>query len=55
MEDVKLGTKKALVVGIDDYTVAPLNGGDRDALDVAALLSKSDEQSMVLKLSYLSN
>lgn len=45
MEDVKLGTKKALVVGIDDYTVAPLNGCVSDAFDMAALLSKNYDQS----------
>ncbi len=46
MENVKLGTKKALVVGIDDYTVAPLKGCVSDASDVAALLSKNDDQSV---------
>ena len=46
MEDVNLGTKKALVVGIDDYTVAPLKGCVSDASDVAALLSKNDDQSV---------
>lgn len=41
-----MGTKKALVVGIDDYTVAPLKGCVSDASDVAALLSKNDDQSV---------
>ncbi len=35
-------TRKALVVGIDDYSVVPLKGCVNDAEDVASLLSRND-------------
>ena len=41
-----MGNKKALVVGIDDYSVVPLNGCVNDAEDVAALLTRNDDQSI---------
>lgn len=38
-------SRKALVVGIDDYSVVPLNGCVNDAEDIAALLSRNDDNS----------
>lgn len=39
-------TRKALIVGIDDYSVSPLDGCVNDAEDVAALLSRNDDASV---------
>lgn len=39
-------SKKALVVGIDDYSVVPLQGCVNDAEDIAALLSRNDDESL---------
>lgn len=41
-----MGNRKALVVGIDDYSAAPLHGCVNDAEDVAALLSRNDDKSI---------
>ena len=41
-----MGNRKALVVGIDDYSVVPLHGCVNDAEDVAALLSRNDDRSI---------
>lgn len=40
-----MGTRKALIVGIDDYSVSPLHGCVNDAEDVAALLLRNDDGS----------
>ena len=40
-----MGTRKALIVGIDDYSVVPLSGCVNDATDMAALLSRNDDGS----------
>lgn len=39
-------TRKALVVGIDDYPFVPLHGCVNDAEDMAALLSRNDDKSL---------
>ena len=41
-----MGNRKALVVGIDDYSAVPLHGCVNDAEDVAALLSRNDDRSI---------
>lgn len=40
-----MGTRKALIVGIDDYSVVPLSGCVNDAKEIAALLSRNDNGS----------
>ena len=41
-----MGSRKALVIGIDDYPFAPLNGCVNDAMEVAALLSRNGDGSV---------
>lgn len=41
-----MGNRKALVVGIDDYSVVPLHGCVNDAEEFAALLSRNDDRSI---------
>lgn len=41
-----MGSRKALVVGIDDYPFAPLNGCVNDAKEMAALLSRNGDGSV---------
>ncbi len=41
-----MNSRKALVVGIDDYSAVPLQGCVNDAEDMAALLSRNDDGSV---------
>ena len=41
-----MNNRKALVVGIDDYSVTPLSGCVNDAIDVSTLLSRNDDRSI---------
>lgn len=41
-----INNRKALIVGIDDYSVVPLNGCVNDANEIATLLSRNEDQSV---------